>query len=64
MATKGKTGKAKSEKRVTRYSYDDVKEPRVPETGHTALLLADEQVVQLLMDNGWSKSTVMKELSA
>lgn len=62
MATKGKTGKAKSEKRVTRYTYDDVKEPRVPETGHTALLPADEQVVQLLMDNGWSKGLKVGKL--
>jgi len=44
------------EKKVTRYTYDEVKEPRVPETGHTALLPADEQVVSLPMDNGWSKA--------
>jgi hypothetical protein len=42
----------KSEKKVTRYTYEDVKEPRTPETGHTALLPADEQVVTLPMDNG------------
>jgi adenine-specific DNA-methyltransferase len=41
---------------VTRYSYDDVMEPRTPETGHTALLPADEQVVNVPMDNGWSKA--------
>ena len=44
------------EKRVTRYTYDDIKEPRTPETGHTALLPGDEQVVTLPMDNGWSKA--------
>src|ERR1044071_9429250 len=43
-------------KRVTRYSYNDVKEPRTPETGHTSLLPAEEQVVTLPMDNGWSKA--------
>src|SRR3972149_3224020 len=31
----------KSGKKVTRYTYDDVKEPRTPETGHTALLPVD-----------------------
>jgi adenine-specific DNA-methyltransferase len=43
-------------KRITRYTFDDVKEPRTPETGHTALMPADEQVVELAMDNGWSKA--------
>src|SRR2546425_7302363 len=54
MSPKRRTGK--SEKRVTRYTYEDVKEPRTPETGHTSLLPADEQVVTLPMDNGWSKA--------
>jgi adenine-specific DNA-methyltransferase len=44
------------QKRVTRYTYDDVKEPRTPETGHTSLLPGEEQVVTLPMDNGWSKA--------
>src|SRR5881628_1991465 len=43
-------------KKVTRYTYQDVMEPRTPETGHTSLLPADEQVVTLPMDNGWSKA--------
>src|SRR5437867_4495418 len=38
---------AKHEKKVTRYTYEEVKEPRTPETGHTALLPAEEQVVTL-----------------
>jgi hypothetical protein len=46
----------KAEKKVTRYTYDDIKEPRTPETGHTSLLPAEEQVVTLPMDNGWSKA--------
>lgn len=50
------------EKKVTRYTYDEVKEPRVPETGHTALLPADEQVVALPMDNGWSKTIQVGKL--
>lgn len=49
-------------KRVTRYTYDDVKEPRTPETGHTALLPGDEQVVTLPMDNGWSKAIEVGKL--
>src|SRR2546426_2765043 len=54
MSPKNHTGK--SDKKVTRYTYDEIKEPRTPETGHTALLPADEQVVTLPMDNGWSKA--------
>jgi adenine-specific DNA-methyltransferase len=53
VKTKNNGGK---EKKVTRYTYDNVTEPRTPETGHTALLPADEQVVTLPMDNGWSKA--------
>jgi hypothetical protein len=49
-------------KRVTRYTYDDIKEPRTPETGHTPLLPADEQVVTLPMDNGWSKAIDVAKL--
>jgi len=29
--TRGKN----TEKKVTRYTYDEIKEPRTPETGHT-----------------------------
>jgi adenine-specific DNA-methyltransferase len=50
------------EKRVTRYTYTEVKEPRTPETGHTALLPADEQVVTVPMDNGWSKAAIVGKL--
>ena len=53
----------KSEKKVTRYTYDDVKEPRTPETGHTALLPTDEQMVTVPMDNGWSKAIQVGRLS-
>ena len=52
----------KAEKKVTRYTYDDIKEPRTPETGHTSLLPADEQVVTLPMDNGWSKAIEVGKL--
>jgi hypothetical protein len=51
-----------SKKRVTRYTHDDVKEPRTPETGHTSLLPADEQVVTLPMDNGWVKAISVGKL--
>ncbi|MBI4878416.1 MAG: hypothetical protein HY812_01975 [Planctomycetes bacterium] len=55
MPRKKTTGQ-KAEKKVTRCTYDEVKEPRTPETGHTPLLPADEQVVTLAMENsGWSK---------
>jgi len=52
----------KSGKKVTRYTYDDIKEPRTPETGHTSLLPAEEQVVTLPMDNGWSKAIKVGKL--
>src|SRR5882762_2089443 len=61
MAKDGKSNGGKV-KRVTRYSYDNVMEPRTPETGHTALLPADEQVVTLPMDNGWSKAIMVGKL--
>src|SRR5215510_2404263 len=53
---------AKTEKKVTRYTYGDIKEPRTPETGHTSLLPAEEQVVTLPMDNGWSEAVVVGKL--
>ena len=56
--------KPKTEKKVTRYTYDEIKEPRTPETGHTPLLPADEQVVTLPMDNGWSKAVLVGKLPA
>src|SRR5277367_4678607 len=61
MAKDGKNNGGKA-KRVTRYSYDNVMEPRTPETGHTALLPADEQVVSVPMDNGWSKAIKVGKL--
>lgn len=57
-----KKSNGKSDKRVTRYTFNDVKEPRTPETGHTALLPAEEQVVTLPMDNGWSKAIKVGKL--
>jgi adenine-specific DNA-methyltransferase len=64
MAERKKTaaGGKKTEKEVTRYTYDHIKEPRTPETGHTPLLPADEQVVTLPMDNGWSKAVHVGKL--
>lgn len=63
MPPKKKTNGDKG-KRVTRYTYDEVKDPRIPETGHTALLPADEQVVTVPMDNGWTKAMKVGELPA
>jgi adenine-specific DNA-methyltransferase len=60
--TRTKSAKA-SEKKVSRYTYESIKEPRTPETGHTSLLPADEQVVTLPMDNGWSKEIILGKLS-
>lgn len=54
--------KTKTEKKVTRYTYDDFKEPRTPETGHTSLLPGDDMVVTLPMDNGWSKAIEVGKL--
>jgi hypothetical protein len=64
MAQRRKTtiGGKKTEKKVIRYTYDDIKEPRTPETGHTPLLPADEQVVRLPMDSGWSKAIQVGKL--
>lgn len=49
-------------KKVTRYTHEDVKEARSPETGHTPLLPADEQLVSLPMDSGWSKAIEVGKL--
>lgn len=61
MARKSKINGNKG-KRVTRYTHENVKEPRTPETGHTKLLPSDEQVVTLPMDNGWSKAIQVGKL--
>ena len=55
--------KPKAEKKVTRYTYSDIKEPRTPETGHTPLLPGEDLVVTLPMDNGWSKAIEVGKLS-
>lgn len=62
MARNSKTNAKNKAKRVTRYTYDDLKEPRTPETGHTPLLPAGEQVVTLPMDNGWTKAIQVGKL--
>lgn len=62
MARNSKNNGKNKTKRVTRYTYEEVKEPRTPETGHTALLPADEQVVTVPMDNGWSKAIQVGKL--
>ena len=46
--------KPKTAKKVTRYTYDEIKEPRMPETGHTSLLPGEDLVVTLPMGNGWN----------
>lgn len=57
-----KNNKKNSQKKVTRYTHEQIKEPRTPETGHTQLLPADEQVITLPMDNGWSKAIQVGKL--
>jgi adenine-specific DNA-methyltransferase len=59
---RGPRKNSRPDKKVTRYTYDELKEPRTPETGHTALLPAEEQVVTLPMDNGWSKAIEVGKL--
>jgi len=54
--------KSKPEKKVTRYTYDEIKEPRTPETGHTSLLPGEDLVVTLPMDNGWSQALEVGKL--
>ena len=54
--------KPKTEKKVTRYTYDEIKEPRTPETGHTSLLPGEDLVVTLPMDNGWTKAIEVGKL--
>lgn len=39
---------------VSRYTFEEVHETRVPETGHTPLLPVKEEVVDLIMENGWA----------
>lgn len=51
----------KAETTVTRYTYDEIKAARTPETGHTSLLPGDEQVVALRMDNGWTKGSKLAD---
>jgi len=60
--TRAATKHGKNEKKITRYTYNDVKEPRTPETGHTPLLPGDERIVSLPMDNGWSKAIEVGKL--
>jgi adenine-specific DNA-methyltransferase len=57
-------GTATKAKRVTRYTYETVMEPRTPETGHTALLPTDEQIVSVSMDDGWAKAIKIGKLPA
>lgn len=52
----------KSDTQVTRYTYDDIKEPRTPETGHTMLMDDDYQVVRVSMDNGWKRAVNVGKL--
>ena len=54
--------KPKTEKKLTRYTYDEIKEPRTPETGHTSLLPGEDLVVTLPMDSGWSKAIEVGKL--
>ena len=54
--------KPNTEKKVTRYTYDEIKEPRTPETGHTSLLPSEDLVVTLPMDNGWSRAIEVGKL--
>ncbi len=54
--------KPKTDKKVTRYTYNEIKEPRTPETGHTSLLPGEDLVVTFPMDNGWSKAIEVGKL--
>lgn len=56
------TKRKSQNKKVTRYTYENVKEPASPETGHTQLLPSEEQIVTLEMDNGWGKGIEVGKL--
>jgi adenine-specific DNA-methyltransferase len=49
-----KTSRKKSGE-VTRYTFPEVHETRVPETGHTPLLPGKEEMIDLNLENGWAK---------
>jgi len=56
MVGKPRRAASQVEKRVSRYAYPEVTEPRTPETGHTSLI-GDEHVVTLPLDGRkWSRS--------
>jgi hypothetical protein len=56
VAGKARGARRVTEKRVSRYQYPEVMEPRTPETGHTSLI-GDEHVVTLPLDgHKWSRS--------
>src|SRR5262245_25339124 len=64
MATTGRGRQAANGngKEVTRYTYTDIVERGVPETGHTDLLPEDEVVVSIPMDDGWTRAMVVGHL--
>jgi adenine-specific DNA-methyltransferase len=51
-------------KRVTRYTHEEVKEPRTPETGHAGMLPDEETLVSIPMDNGWAEALEVGHLGA
>jgi adenine-specific DNA-methyltransferase len=51
---KASKSKQRNQGEVTRYTHPEVHETRVPETGHTSLLSAEEETVDLVMENGWA----------
>jgi adenine-specific DNA-methyltransferase len=46
-----KKGKGKQTKRVTRFTFEDIIEPRTPETGHTTMLPAEASTATIDMDS-------------
>lgn len=57
-----RANKRRTARKVTRYTYNEIKEPRAPETGHTSLLPDEDLVITLPMDNGWSKAIEVGKL--
>lgn len=51
-----------AERKITRYSYDNVKEPIPPETGQTPLLPPEEHPLSVPLDNGWTKAVNVGKL--
>lgn len=61
-AASPRKGRTRPAKRISRYEYPDVTEPRTPETGHTSLL-GEEEISSLAMDGAWAGALDVVQIS-